>query len=229
MAEPLRLVSVHDLIPAKMDAVREVTALLDGHGVKPITFLVCPGFDWSDAELNWLRERQRRGDRLAGHGWRHEAGPPRGLYDRLHRKVFSRGVAEHLALDADGIAALIMRNYEWFGAHELASPELYVPPAWAMGSIARKRLRALPFRLYETLSGIYDAREDSFHRIPLLGFEADTVFRAVAVRASNRLNRLLARGTQRLRVSIHPTDLQLKLARDLERTIARRARYAGYY
>lgn len=228
MAEPLRLVSVHDLMPAKMAAVREVVALLDTHGVAPITFLVCPGFDWAEDEIAWLRDRQQRGDRLAGHGWRHEAGAPGGLYDRLHRTVFSRGVAEHLPLDEDGIAALIQRNYDWFGAQHLAPPTLYVPPAWAMGPISRERLRGLPFRLYETLTGIYDAQDDSFTRVPLVGYEADTVFRAVAVRWSNRVNRLLEHRSRRLRVSIHPTDLQLQLAADLQRTIAEPAYYAGY-
>lgn len=228
MADPLRLVSVHDLLPATMPAVRETVALLDEHEVAPLTLLVCPGFDWPAEDLEWLRARQRRGDRLAGHGWRHAAGPPRGIYDRLHRAVFSRGVAEHLALDADGIAAMIADNHAWFAAHGLASPELYVPPAWAMGGITRKRLRRLPFRLYETLSGIYDARADEFHRVPLVGFEADTALRALSLRASNRFNRALAGWIGRLRVSIHPDDLRLRLARELRGLIAKPARYAGY-
>lgn len=228
MAEPLRLVSVHDLIPEKMAAVRATVEVLDEHAVAPLTLLVCPGFDWPAAELQWLQQRQRRGDRLAGHGWRHAAGPARGLYDRLHRAVFSRGVAEHLALDSDGIAQMIADNFAWFGAHGFAAPELYVPPAWAMGAIKRERLRRLPFRLYETLGGVYDSRANTFDHIPLLGFEADTAFRAATVRASNRVNRLLALRNGRLRVSIHPTDLRLHLAQELRATLAEPARYSHY-
>ncbi len=216
MAEPAWLVSVHDVMPETLDRVRQIVASLDANGKRPLTLLVVPGADWSAADLGWLRERQARGDRLAGHGWVHRAGPPRGLYDRLHRRFFSRGVAEHLPLDSAAIEALIGRCYDWFGDQGLEPPQLYVPPAWAMGRISRKRLQALPFSHYEMLSGIYDAGNDRFERVPLVGFEADTRFRVASLRIANAVNRALARFAGRLRVSIHPHDHELLLRKDLE-------------
>ncbi|MBT8136307.1 MAG: polysaccharide deacetylase family protein [Gammaproteobacteria bacterium] len=218
MAEPVALVSVHDVMPQTMHAVRDIADWLDDEDIAPLTYLVVPGASWSDQQVEWLRSRQARGDQLAGHGWAHRAGPPRGIYDRLHRAFFSRGVAEHLALDESGIAALISRCFDWFAEANLEPPQLYVPPAWAMGGISRRYLNKLPFARYETLSGIYDSQTGHFDRVPLLGYEADTAFRAAFVRLSNTCNRLLAaRG--RLRVSIHPQDLQLNLATDLRQTI----------
>ena len=48
--------------------------------------------------------------------------------------------------------------------------------------------------------------------MPLLGFEADTAFRAWSLNLFNRINFVTALTTGRpLRVSIHPQDLQLRL------------------
>ncbi|MBT8143813.1 MAG: polysaccharide deacetylase family protein [Gammaproteobacteria bacterium] len=229
MPDPVWLVSVHDLMPAKMPAVERVVDLLDEHNIAPLTLLVVPGHDWTARQLDWLRSRVARGDALAGHGWAHQAGAVRNLYDRLHRQVFSRGVAEHLALDGTAIAELMCRCHDWFPAHDLPLPEIYVPPAWAMGDIAREKLGTeVPFRLYETLSGFYDAEQRKHTRIPLLGFEADTGFRALSVRLSNTANQWLGRLTGQLRVAIHPDDLELKLGDDLRRLVATPASCGAY-
>lgn len=229
MAEPLWLVSVHDLMPDTLPAVQEVVAALDESGIRPLTLLVVPGHEWSDTQLQWLRQRQAHGDMLAGHGWAHRAGAVRNLYDRLHRRFFSRGVAEHLALGPDEVCELMVRCHRWFLDAGLHAPEVYVPPAWAMGAVDRARLREqVPFRLYETLSGFFDADTDRFVRVPLLGYEADTRARAVALRVSNGINRLLAKMTGTLRVAIHPRDFDLLLAADLRRLIAHPARCGAY-
>lgn len=229
MAEPLRLVSVHDLMPDTMPAVREIVATLDEAGVRPLTLLVVPGHDWSDEQIDWLRTRQARGDTLAGHGWVHHAGEVRDLYDRLHRRFFSRGVAEHLALEPEGIYDLMARCHQWFLDAGLHAPEVYVPPAWAMGAVDHARLRdRLPFRLYETLTGFYDAGGDRFVRVPLVGYEADTRARALGLRLANGFNRMLARVTGNLRIAIHPQDLNLLLAADLRCMIERPAPCGAY-
>ena len=228
MAEPLRLVSVHDLMPDTMPAVREVVAALDAAGVRPLTLLVVPGHDWSEGQIDWLRTRQAHGDTLAGHGWVHHAGAVRNLYDRLHRRFFSRGVAEHLALETDGICELMIRCHRWFVDAGLHAPEVYVPPAWAMGAVDHAHLRMVPFRLYETLTGFYDAERDRVLRVPLVGYEADTRVRALSLRLSNGFNRMLATVTGNLRVAIHPQDLNLLLAADLRRMIERPAPCGAY-
>lgn len=71
--------------------------------------------------------------------------------------LISGHTGEHLALDRLAIGALIGRSYAWFRERDLGAPDLYVRPAWAMGDIGRPDLRQLPFRRYETLSGVYAA------------------------------------------------------------------------
>jgi hypothetical protein len=94
----------------------------------------------------------------------------------------------------------------------LKAPTLYVPPAWALGSINRVQLRSLPFDQVELLTGIYDCRADRFFRLPLVGYEADTRWRQIALRLVNTANQVAAVAScTPLRIAIHPFDLEYSL------------------
>lgn len=222
------LVSIHDVMPETRSRVSEILEQLSALPPGAVTLLVVPGKDWHADDLDWLRDLSERGYPLAGHGWRHRCDPPRGVRHRLHSALISRDAAEHLSLDEAGIVSLIRDCHRWFVEHGLTPGPLYVPPAWALGAVEKTRLSALPFRYYETLGGLYDAREKHFQPMPLLGFEADTPVRALGLNLFNRVNFLTALATGRpLRVAIHPQDLQLRLGeqvlpwvRRLERPLA---------
>jgi len=215
------IVSIHDVMPETLSRVEDLLGLLDVHGVGSVDLLVVPGRDWRAPDIDVLRGWQRAGHRLAGHGWRHKVDRIRGWSHRLHSLLISRDVAEHLALDADGIAALIVRCHDWFGAHDLPVSDLYVPPAWAMGAIRRERLRALPFSRYEVFTGVIEAESGRLMPAPLVGFEADTAGRVWPVRVFNGLNRAVAWASGApLRVGIHPFDLDYGLGGDLRRLVA---------
>jgi len=214
------LVSIHDVMPATLDRVERIFDRLVAARLLPVTLLVVPGTGWRHQDLARLRAMLAAGAQPAGHGWRHKVRHVRGVKHRLHSALISRRAAEHLALSRREILRLMLGNHRWFGDHGLPEPGLYVPPAWAMGPVPRRLLDRLPFDRFETLAGVYDARGRRFHRLPLVGFEADTAFRSVTVRGSNRVNRVLAQASGRpLRLGIHPDDFELKLAADLEAMI----------
>lgn len=214
------LVSIHDVMPEKIDRIRSIFDRLVVAGLTPVTLLVVPGRDWAPESLAALRGMVDAGAELAGHGWIHEVTRIRGPKHALHSALISRRAGEHLALSRFGILRLMLRNRAWFDAHDLPAPTLYVPPAWAMGPVSRPLLQRLPFERYETTGGVYDARADRYHRLPMAGFETDTAFRATVVRPFNALNRVWARRTSKpLRLGIHPDDFDLRLADDLEAMI----------
>lgn len=230
------LVSVHDLMPETLPSVRATLALLAHHRIAPVTLLVVPGAGWDRAGIAALKALQDQGHRLAGHGWRHRAERIGGTYHRLHSLLLSRDVAEHLALDADGILALVHRCHAWFGEHGLETPALYVPPAWALGAIGPMRLAAEgPFALYELFGGVLDARSNRMIRLPLLGYEADRPLRVPVLRTFNALNRGPVARWNRwgagsgsgprpgrpVRIGIHPNDIRLRMTRDLVADLAR--------
>ncbi len=215
------VVSIHDVMPSTLDATQSILDRLMELGVAQVTLLVVPGLPWKHDEVERLRGWRAAGHELAGHGDVHRARHVRGLRHRLHGWLLSRDVAEHLALDETGIADLVTRCHAWFREHELGAPSLYVPPAWAMGTIRRSTLATLPFRRYESLTGVYDNVENRFDRQPLVGYEADTAIRALALRALNTANLAAARLRGLVRVAIHPRDLELRLAGDLLATLRR--------
>ncbi len=217
MSRRAALFSIHDVMPSTLDATEAIYARLADAGISKVTLLVVPDTGWDMAAIDRLRLLEENGADLAGHGWRHRVRRIRDFRHWLHSVFISRDVAEHLALDRSGVIKLMQDCHDWFGERGLSSPDVYVPPAWAMGRVRREDLDMLPYRRFETLYGVYDSDVRRFRRSPMIGFEADTPVRAVACRFWNRLNLRSAR--QPLRFSIHPGDPELLLAEDLERLL----------
>ncbi len=212
-----------------MPGVRRTLALLEHQGVSPITLLVVPGSGWDAPGIDELRALERAGYRLAGHGWQHRVEHIRGLRHRLHSLFLSRKVAEHLALDRDGILALMRRCRDWFEARGLTPPTLYVPPAWALGAVGTVDLRGTgPFRQVELFSGILDVASGRMLPAPVLGYEADTAVRVSVLRLWNAWGRVRARKRGWVRIGIHPRDLDLPLRPAMEADLRRFRRYADY-
>jgi predicted deacetylase len=216
-------------MPETLSRVRACLDRLDALGVSPVTLLVVPGRNWSPADLAWLRSLDPRNHPLAAHGWRHRAPHIRGLVHRLHSRLLSRHVAEHLSEDADGVAALIRRSLAWFPRQGLPRPTLYVPPAWALGSLRREDRRSLPVTWIEVTRGLVSTASGSLHRYPLTGYEADTALRARFLRGFNawQIRRARRTGTP-LRLSIHPDDFELRLADALVGDLQRGWHFQGY-
>lgn len=210
------LTSIHDVMPETLERVSHLVGRLRDNGHRAITLLVVPGRSWSASDIRQLAEWSDDGIELAAHGWHHQARTIRGIRHWLHAILLSRDAAEHLALDADAIDALMRDSAGWFIRQGLPTPTTYVPPAWALGPLPRDRWSTLPFRRIEVTRGVIDVASGRLHPLPLVGFEADTRGRAAFLRRWNRLQVWQARRRNRpLRISIHPHDGELKLADDL--------------
>ena len=220
------LVSIHDVMPETLAQVLETVRFLEKEKVFPVTLLVTPGRQCSRAGVEELKSLQRAGYPLAGHGWRHEADRFAGLGHRLHGLLISRNEAEHLCLSSSEIENLMLRGYDWFSRAGLEPPLLYVPPAWAMGGISEKRLKRLPYRMYETQTGIRDTVTGRFYPMPVTGYMADTSVRATALRFLNTAN--LTCPACCTRIAIHPQDIRLALVGDLRRHLRSYSRYLDY-
>jgi len=218
-------ISIHDVMPETLDRVAEQLVLIDRHCPGPVTLLVVPGKDWQRPNLERLRGWVDAGHALAGHGWTHQARHIRGLKHRLHSLLVSRDCAEHLALNRTEIIDLMRRNRQWFIDNELPAPELYVPPAWALGPVKVCDLHPTGFSRVETISGCLEIASGRFQRSALVGFEAASAWQVPILKASNALNRMLARRLP-LRIALHPDDHRLPLAGDLRRWLERAAIHA---
>lgn len=215
------LISIHDVAPHTLDNVEAIIRLMPPACRRHLVLLVIPGYPWSTCQIARLRMWQSGGHTLAGHGWRHKAEKINGLYHRIHARVLSRRAAEHLALSRAELRDLLQRNYQWFIEHDLRAPDLYVPPAWAMGALTRQDLAASPFRFFEVTSGLYDTRTGQSRRLPLAGFEADTPWRRSSLRVWNAINVSRASAQRPVRLGLHPHDLELLLSRSVHQYLQR--------
>ncbi|MDJ0752415.1 MAG: polysaccharide deacetylase family protein [Ardenticatenaceae bacterium] len=205
------IVTVHDVMPHTMPEVADIIKRLWPFPRPQICLLVVPGRPWTVDQRDQLRRWQESGFELAAHGWLHETERISTLYHQLHSKLISRNVAEHLSLTDQEVCALIRRNHAWWVQNGFEPPQLYVPPAWAMGRVSREQLAALPYRYYETTNGILDARMNVFKWLPLAGFESDNRWRKIALRIFNGLNLQISSPNRPLRLSIHPYDFEYLL------------------
>ena len=211
------IVSVHDVMPATLAKVEGIlSGLLGSLPNRHIVLLVVPGLDWSAQQISKLKRLQAQGYEVAGHGWLHHAERVHSPYHRLHSKFISRQAAEHLSLSEGEIINLMSRNFNWFIEHDFKPPQLYVPPAWAMGRIRKQALKHLPFHCVETTRGITNIETGLIRLLPLVGFEADSAIRAISLRFWNRVNLSFAKAFAAVRISIHPNDEQLMIANQLQ-------------
>lgn len=223
------IISLHDVMPDTLEAVTWwLQHWLADIEPSDVTLLVVPGLDWQPQQLAQLRAWQQQGYELAGHGWLHRVRRISTLYHRLHSILVSRQAAEHLSLSETELIELLERNYQWFTDNDFQSPELYVPPAWALGQLGRSARRHLPFRYLESTAGFYDLHAHRFHALPLAGFEADARWRVPSLRLWNGLNRRLATSQRALRLSIHPHDHRYYLAADLQRWLQEGVQAVNY-
>ncbi|MGB0416351.1 MAG: polysaccharide deacetylase family protein [Coraliomargarita sp.] len=222
------LVSIHDLMPETMDRVEAILEWLSTLKIPPVTLLIVPGKDWSPEQIRRLKELEAKGHELAAHGWHHHT-KPRKPYHRLHAALISRDVAEHLDLDSSGVLELLKRSGQWFVENGFPHPEFYVPPAWAIGPISKQHLAQAPYRMIETTSGLRYPKSGALEKLPLTGFEADTLLREQFLRYWNDSQyRKATRSGKPLRISIHPDDLKLRVADQMEQLLRKDWDFLNY-
>lgn len=222
------LVSIHDLMPETFELVEQLLDWLQNHNVPPVTLLVVPGKDWLPSQIERLRQLADLGYELAAHGWYHRTNPKK-LFHKCHAALLSRNVAEHLDLDSRGVFELMLRSGQWFSEQNLPEPQTYVPPSWALGPLKRSCWPDLPYRIIETTSGIIDTRRQKRTPLPLVGFEADTDLRSGFLSSWNKIQTARALRLKKvLRISIHPKDLQLRLAGQMEAIIRQPGQFIRY-
>ncbi len=226
------LVSIHDVMPDTREVIsellQEIQARVPRLTCDRITLLIVPGKDWRTSDLRWLDYLVDQGYSLAGHGWNHQAPHPKNLHHQLHSLLISRDAAEHLSRSASEIEQRMEACFKWFGCQGYAAPELYVPPAWAIGTLALPQIQS-PFRFLESLWGLTDLKHNTYTRLPLCGFEADTFPRACFLKVFNHWNLKKAYAdSSPLRIALHPKDLHGLLRESIFRYLNAISQFEDY-
>lgn len=206
-------IAIHDVAPATWPACARLLALVDALGAPPVTLLVVP--DWHrrgaiDTDPEFRRAidaRGARGDELALHGLVHldEAAPPRGLTDRVRRRVLTAGEGEFAALDEREALARIDAGLLGF-ARCGWSAQGFVAPAWLLGDGARAALARTPLRWTSTHAALEDSGGRWRMAAPVLSASARSAWRRRASRLWLPFAARAWHAAPLLRVALHPAD-----------------------
>ena len=217
--EPRRIaVALHDIEPATFERCALIRDWLDDHGVDRVTLLVIPARDLhplaerSPEMTAWLIERQRLGDSIAQHGFRHEQLRRGGFSGRsvAHRRAFR--AAEFVGLDKDETRRVLDAGRRVLKLAGL-EPGGFVAPAYAY-TPALSALLPSRFRWWASLLSLHhplaiEEREQSDPRrllAPAWGVGTDGRLRRLLSPTLIRAGSLLCGQTMRL--DLHPADVQ---------------------
>jgi uncharacterized protein len=205
-------VSIHDVAPRTLAACQQIADMVAKVEVGvPLTLLIVPRYHGETAlpaeYVDWITDRLDRGDELALHGYTHrdEAPSPRGLGDRMVRRVYTAGEGEFARLGREEAAQRIERGRRWFS--ERGWPLYgFVAPAWLVSPGTWEALRDFDFLYTTTLSRFHLLRQNVSLRAPSVVYSTRSGWRRWAARGWNRALSSAARNAPLMRVGFHPAD-----------------------
>lgn len=171
------VISVHDVGPSNLAAVRWLLDRLDALGVGSRVLKVIPNESGrapiaEDRDLvALLREEAAHGSEIVLHGYTHRvAGALHGsALDRLKALLFAGGSAEFLSLSKEEAAERVEAGQaalEEVGLHPIG----FCAPGWLGDGDLRGLLRQRGFRYCLTFAAVHDLRRGARWTIPAVGY-----------------------------------------------------------
>jgi predicted deacetylase len=210
------IVTIHDVAPPHLDAVRALRDAAHAWGVTSATLLAIPDhhgrapLERCPATVRWLSAAAAAGDEIALHGLTHrQASPAPRLLDRARARLLTDGEAEMLSASAPSAFRLAGARAELEDL--LGTPVRgFVAPAWLEPPRFAATLHAAGFAWHETALRLrYVAPAvrgtcGTWHLTPAIGFATRSSWRELASRVWARALALRAPA----RVALHPSDLR---------------------
>lgn len=211
-------VSLHDVAPATwpycrhvLDAVREVADI-------PLTLLVVPAYHGQcSAQPEFesaISAQLAAGHELALHGYFHvDPHVPSHIVDWVRRRIYTAGEGEFCGLSEDEARERLTLGARWFAANGWPMAG-FVAPAWLLGAGAWRALRAWDGLQYtSTLTKLIVLPEAHAIRAPCLTYSVRSAWRRPTSIVWNTLLSRVTRGSQVMRLGLHPNDAESRSVR----------------
>lgn len=226
------VVTIHDVAPPTLAAVRTLRERACAWGATRVTLLAVPNFHAraplaaDPPTIDWLRRSAGNGDEIALHGIFHIQRAPAGALGALRARLFTAGEGEMLGRGAADPTALAAARDE-LSALVGAPIRGFVAPAWLEPRGFGDLLARLGFDWHETGLAIERLCDRAWIRSPVIGFATRTRVRALASRLwAAGLAPIVDVMARPARVALHPGDLGdprvLAAAEQVIRRLARR-------
>ncbi|MDD5260352.1 MAG: polysaccharide deacetylase family protein [Methylacidiphilales bacterium] len=226
------IVSLHDLHPGSLDAVRGQIDCLKTLGISNFSILAVPHFHHQKrlkdhaGMLKFLDERSQAGDDLVIHGFYHDRSD-RGGGPLFWTKFYTANEAEFLDL-SDGearhrveTALEIWREHGW-------PANGFIAPAWLLPRAQDVLLKRMGFSYTTRLGGIHLLRKGMEMASQSLCYSTRAEWRRKISLLWNPFLFKRLVGRQVVRLSLHPDDLNHPPIREQILEIAGMALAAGY-
>lgn len=213
------IVSLHDVTASTFERVRRQVEELASLGVARTSLLAVPHYhgrerlDESPALADWLRKRESEGHEVVLHGWRHDVSnlksqtsdhSPRSWF---YRNLYTAGEAEFLNLNFDEASGLIGKGLAMF--HDLRlNARGFIAPAWLMNREVERAAAGHGLSYTNTISELIHLPEGTVHAARSCVWSTRAAWRRVCSLGWNSLLFQRLQGTDPLRISLHPCDLE---------------------
>lgn len=216
------IVSLHDAHPGSRAAIAEQVAFLAGYGISRGSILVVPEFHhggslaqdkaFCDAVSGW----QEQGHEIVLHGYFHDRreSPPEKLSTFFWTRLYTNREAEFLDLPRDTARQRLERGRALFESLGWRATG-FVAPAWLMAPGLTNLLAEMGFA-YTTRLGEIIPLLPGLNRVKSsqsLCYSARAGWRRFASALWNKYLYGRLRGTDMVRLSLHPRDLEFPLMR----------------
>ncbi|HLO93662.1 MAG TPA: polysaccharide deacetylase family protein [Burkholderiaceae bacterium] len=209
LAPRLLATVIHDVAPATWSDCRCLVAALDEMGIGPLSLLTVPRFHGQarDARFErWLLDRAAAGDELVLHGYYHrDPRTPRGPWQVLRRRVYTRGEGEFAALPYEEARRRLTAGRRWLESLGVR-PAGFVPPAWLLSPGGWQALREQPLLYTCTLRQVVLLPQGPTLASMAQVWSARNAWRRTVSAWWNAGLLRLQEGRPLLRLELHPLD-----------------------
>jgi uncharacterized protein len=209
------IVSLHDVTPPFVDAIRAQLAVLAEIGVRRVTLKVVPNWHGanplydSSSLVALLHEQVAVGSQIVLHGFEHRPArsrPFKGPWlSRMRARLFAADAAEFLTLSADEAADALRQGLAAFERAGLPRPTMFCAPGWLHDAEAVAALRQEGFRYLIDMFAIRDLWEGRSILTPGVGYMGAGPGQEMGVQILNGIVRQTAlRAASVAKVYLHP-------------------------
>ncbi len=210
-------VALHDATPPYLEELKEISAWLDQKSIRPRSIKVIPNYlnQWNILNhrgfLDWVFSQVEKGCEIIQHGYTHRASADqKGPFDRLRNRYITKNDAEFLKSDYKEARKNIEKGTQIMEEAGLKCSG-FTSPTWCQSKETARAIQDCGFRLFTTVSSIYDCRKNKKTFSLAMGYQGmDSNLESLSMFGHSVMRKTGLFCSPLARMVIHPGHVLLK-------------------